>query len=819
MCSTAGPLRRAGISLASVLVVVVVAASEAQVSTGGFITGKAGQAWEQWQAALQAVLERNADQAERVFGQLLAEEPSPLRVALLADYTVNRTASGGALLMFEQDMEADALGPNGQEIAARLTAGREQMNEADDGWYFCQIGRFDVAEANFRALLAASPDPVALLEFADRAPKRREMLVQLMDNAVVGDSARALLKLLERGEAEVKADPLRIKENVERLGGPPRGFENAREALRDSGEYAVPYLLQALRDPTQKPLLRPILRCLPEVDRPGLNPLVMALRMKDDTTKRYVIEALTKIGYAQAVPYLLQLAEDRDTPGEIKQSATAALDALQAHGGAGPSGLTASAAFFQLAEDYHTDKPSLAADVRLDTANIWYWREEALQNTEVPTTVFNEIMCMRCCEEALRLDPNHKGALALWLAANLRREAQLPAGQVDSTRPAKYPPAAYFAQCAGPEYCLLALARAIDRNEPAVALGAIEALRQTAGPASLVADSCGRLPLAEALSCPDRMVRIQAALTLGLGRPTQPFSNHQNLMPVLSEALMLERGARHALVIDPDAASGNVVAAALRGQGYEVLTAAALFPGLTKVREQVPGLDVICIASDIRDPGLNDGLAALRGEFRFAAIPVVLVAKTGDVGAVRELVKADARLAELPQNPTAADVSRAIATVSKAIGATTITPEIGRGLAREATEVLRLLALTNNPLFDISAAETALLTAFGTADAELRLAVAEVLGYLGSSKTQEAIAAVALSTKEPEDLRVKMFTALAEAAKRRGNLLGAAALQQVVTNAESDANMTIREAASRTLGALNVPGAPASQIIRNQYGG
>jgi tetratricopeptide (TPR) repeat protein len=802
-----------------VLILSALTASDAQVSTGGFITGQAGQAWEKWQAALQAVLERNADQSENAFGQLLAEEPSPLRIALLADYTVNRTASGGALLMFEQDMEAGALGPSGKQIADRLAAGREQMNEADDGWYFCQIGRFDVADANFRALLAANPEPAALLEFSDRAPKRREILVQLLDNAVVGDSARAILKLLERGEAEVKADPLRIKENIERLGRTPRGFENAREALRDSGEYAVPYLLQALGDPTQKALLRPILKCLPEVDRPGLNPLVMALRMNDETTKRYVIDALAKIGYAQAVPYLLQLAESRDTPGEIKQSATAALDALQAHGVAVAPGLTASEAFFQLAEDYHADKPSLAADVRLDLANVWYWREEALQNIEVPTAVFNEIMCMRCCEAALRLDPNHKGALALWLAANFRREAQLPAGQVDATRPAKYPPAAYFAQCAGPEYCLLALTRAIDRNEPAVALGAIEALRQTAGPASLMADSCGRLPLAEALSFPDRMVRIQAALTLGLGRPTQPFSNHQNLMPVLSEALMLERGARHALVIDPDASSSNVVAAALRGQGYEVLTDAALFPGLTKVREQVPGLDVICIASDIRDPGLTDGLAALRGEFRFAALPVVLVAKTGDVGEVRELAKADSRLAELPQNPTATDVSRAIATVSKAVGATTITPEIGRGLAREATEVLRLLALTTNPLFDISAAETALLAAFGTTDVELRLAVAEVLGYLGSSKAQEAIAAVALSAKDPEDLRVQMFTALAEAAKRRGNLLAADTLKQVISIAESDANMTIREAASRTLGALNVPGAPASQIIRNQYRG
>ena len=60
---------------------------------------------------------------------------------------------------------------------------------------------------------------------------------------------------------------------------------------------------------------------------------------------------------------------------------------------------------------------------------------------------------------------------------------------------------------------------------------------------------------------------------------------------------------------------------------------------------------------------------------------------------------------------------------------------------------------------------------------------------------------------------------LAEAAKRRGDLLSPELVKQIVTIAEGDENMTIREAASCTLGALNVPGEPASAIIRNQYRG
>ena len=68
-------------------------------------------------------------------------------------------------------------------------------------------------------------------------------------------------------------------------------------------------------------------------------------------------------------------------------------------------------------------------------------------------------------------------------------------------------------------------------------------------------------------------------------------------------------------------------------------------------------------------------------------------------------------------------------------------------------------------------------------------------------------------------MRVTMFTALAEAAKHRGNHLPDDLVQQLITVAESDENMVIRTAASQTLGALNLPGNPASVIIRNQYDG
>lgn len=793
----------------------------AQEALQGFTTGAAAQAWEQFNAGLQGVINRDADAAEAAFAALMEMDPSPLRVALLAEHAVQKTSAGGAVLLFEEDHKSDALGESGTKVADLLATGKEQMNQADDGFYFCQLGRFDVADANFKALLEAEPDPVAVLEFVERVPRRKDILIQAMLNPTLGESALAMLKLLDQGERAVLADPTRIRENVRRLGGPPRGFENAVDALKNSGEYAVPFLLEFLRTDKEQTLLRPILKSLPLLDRPGLNPLVMALRVEDETTKRYVIETLGKVGYHQAVPYLLQVLQGAGLAAETRSLAENAIAMIRSKQ---PSAVNDAAwtdpalAFLALAEGYYADLPSLRADPRLDTANVWYWREDMLQNVVVPRVIFNEIMTLRCCEEALKLQPDLKPALALWLAADFRREAQLAEGEADNTRPDNYPTAVYFAQSAGAEYCLMTLGRALDDADPAVALGAIEALRHTAGPAAIIAHDTARLPLAEALTFSDRMVRVQAGLTLAAANPQQAFPNSQNLMPALAEALALHAGGKAALVVAPDTELANKAAATLRNMGYEVTVADNVAGGLREARTGLPGLDAIVLASDVQPP-LPEALAAIRSELFAAAAPVVIMTQPGQAEQVRDLVRSDHRLGEFGGEPTAGRLAKAIALTSKAVGMQPVTAEVGQALATQAAQALRQLGATNNTVFDLASVEPALLNALSTQDTELRLLLLDVLGYIGSAKAQEAIAEIALKADEPEETRVRVWTALAEAAKRRGNQLGASTIEKIVKAAESEPNLTLRTAASRALGALNLPGTPASAIIRNQYRG
>lgn len=811
-------LRCAG-AVAAAWLLLLPLTSVAQIIPEDFPTGAAAQAWSKWQPAMQAILERNNEQAEALFAELLAMDPSAFRIALLADRTVNRTALGGAVLLFGQDAEAGALGESGARVAELLETGREQMNQANDGWYFSLIGRFDIGQANFAALLESDPDPVALLEFTDREPRRRDILLQLSDNPVVGESARRLLRLLDVGEERIKADPTRIRTHIERLAGPPRGFQNAVAYLQQAGEYAVPFMIQYLRDPATREYTQPILRALPMLGRPALNPLVIAGRMDDQVVRRYVVESLGEIGYPQAVPYLLRILANENVAQEIVEAVQKALAAIRQRGFEAPRDQSPAQAFFELAEDYYADQPSLAADPRLDTASVWYWRDQLLQNIFVPTPIFNEIMTMRCCEEALLLDPQHQAAQALWVAANFRREAQLPEGAEDTTRPPNYPPALYFAQTSGPAVCLRTLARALADGDPAVALGAIEALRATAGPATLIADNAEDMPLAQALSFPDRMVRIRAALTLGAAQPQQRFHNYQNLMPVLSEAVMLFGGARTALVIDPDEAAANALAALLREDGFDVISDTGFTSGLQKARETSPSLDVVVLGSDLRDVPLPNAVQQLRDEFRFGSTPMLIVAKPGTRDMVANLVSGDHRLAQVQPNDPPDAVRAALERISRSVGVMAITPERGTALSQEAVDVLLGLADSRSQLFNIAAAETALIAALGSENEQLRITAAKVLGYIPSRAAQEAIAAIALAEAEPKEMRITMFGALADAAKRSGNQLGEETIAALLALAQNAEDLEIRTAASETVGALNLPTDIGSEIIRNQYGG
>src|SRR5690606_18363398 len=98
---------------------------------------------------------------------------------------------------------------------------------------------------------------------------------------------------------------------------------------------------------------------------------------------------------------------------------------------------------------------------------------------------------------------------------------------------------------------------------------------------------------------------------------------------------------------DPEQASANALAATLSETGWQAVTDASLFNGLQKVRNETAGVDLILLASDLADPSIEQGVQQIRGEFRFAATPLLIITKPGDADRVRAIVRDDPGMAQV----------------------------------------------------------------------------------------------------------------------------------------------------------------------------
>jgi len=813
MCAPARFLHRAAIVGFALIAAQICLAQ----GLSGPMVGQDEQAWQTWTQAIEAINKEKYQEADRLLAELVAKNLSPLRLALMAD----RTGTSSLAQAIKDNRLAEAA----NSLLQAIEAGRRQRALAEDGWHYAAIGRFDLAKAHFEALAKESPDPVALLELAGYNPNRQAILLQLIDRKDIGPAARTMLNLLQEGEFLLRTNPEQIIRNIQKLGGTAREKMTALPKLKRSGEWAIPFMLDVLLDPQQKRLHAHVVAALSQIGKPAVTPLAISLAMKNETVKVFVIRALGKIGYPHAVPYLQRLIEDEKTPKQVQAEAVQAIRAIEQISG---KTFNASAAelFHNLAEAYYQDRGSLMAEPDAPVANVWYWRDGHLTSTQVPPVIFNELMALRCCEAALKLDSDRPETVALWLAANFKREAQLgvadveseaadPATAKDPTKPANYPRAIYFARAAGAQYNHMVLARGLKEGEPAVILGALAALRETAGAASLIGSEDYKQPLVQALTFPNLMVRIKAALVLGNALPDKKFAGCQNVVPALSEALA-QTGSQHAIVIERDEATRNRVVGILRNGGFLVVAGEHFYAVLEEARKRVPSVDLIVLGSDMAEPVLGKALAELRKDYLFASAPTVILIKPADMAAVLRLTRLDERLGRVDVEAPAERLLLEYDRVRRRVGALPLNKQTALDLALEAAETLRLIAITRNRAYDFRAAQIALINALGHPAEPLRVTAAAVLAISELPEAQRSIAQLALDDQQPKPIRIAAFGSLADSAKAHGNLLTANLLEKVVAAATQAEDLEIRTAASQALGALNLPSNQASKIILEQ---
>jgi len=689
------------------------------------------------------------------------------------------------------------------------------------------LGKFARADAFAKSLLAKNPDPLDVLKWADEHTNSIKTLDLLLSKIEVSDSASQVMDLIREGELLMRRDPKRIKANIQKLGGEPQMEFNATNRLRDSGEYAVPWLVGALQDDTQSRLHSRIIRMLPKMGKSAVNPLVIALKMDDNETKQFLVKALGQIEYPQAIPYLLAVLENPTSSPELRGMVERAISNIISSSPSLPS-IAPGEAFLDLAKQYYADHGSVKADPRVDFANVWYWRDGRLQRTEVPREIFNEIMAMRSSEEALRLQPNLAEAVAIWLGANIRREAELSMdvesvepdeiGLVDLTKAEDFPRSAYFARAAGARYCHMVLDMAVRDRESAVALGAIAALRLIAGQTSLVGPGAAMEPLAQALNFPDQVVRIKAALALAHALPSTSFVGSDRVVPTLAEALS-QTGGQYCLVIEPNEANRNRVMDALRADQTIAIGEGDLYAALQRARQELPTVSAIVLSADSGNQDLSAIIDAIRANNLYAMTPIVLLTSDDQLGVAEMIVRDDKAAALVSAQASSEEIRDAWRRAARTVGQTSLMADEVLVLALDATSALRNIAMSHSPVYDANVAEGGLTRALAGDDESLQIAAASVLALLNSPAAQQSIAKVALDDRSTESLRVAAFDSLAASAKVNANLLTEPQISRLVEMSINDPNLIIRSAASQALGALNLPTNKVVPIIEKYYRG
>ena len=664
------------------------------------------------------------------------------------------------------------------------------------------IAKPEPAAAAANALLADSVDAVELaraVDSADLGKRMDEAFRRSRRMAGVSEAAGALEVKLESGRQQLARKIDRIEEAVRMLVGPMRGQAIARDRLMAAGEYAVPALLRQVAEGREPALEAASARMLVELRRQAALPLAMAVRSLDPSAQRKACGILGQLGYPVSIPFLLDVAQAKGVTPDVSEAALAAVAAL------GGTDEPAHAAYARAALTFLAADPSLAAFPSDPVQNAWRWTDSGgLASDRVSTAVYYDVMAMLLARRALELDPNDDRALAAFVAADLRREAKMAEGVVDPLFAGQGRSALFFATASGPSTMQAVLQIGMDLSDTGLVRSALAALRETSGSAALVGD--GSTSVVKALDYPDRRVQFEAAFTLASVSPVSAFSGSEQVVPLLAQAVR-GGGQTYAGIVSRGTEDAQRIAGSLRSMGLMPLTAAADAGEFGAIAARNAGCDLVVIAGNAAQVRMQ--LEAVRGQRLGAAIPVVVVAQPADKGSLDALA-ADGRTvvlgADISDDAFRAGIDQLM---QKAFGSRLGAADSSR-YVNDGVDALRRIGLASGGVYRLADAEAGLVDALRTQEAAVKVAVAELLAMIDSTRAQRAVIDAALAAEGDE--QAMLLAPVAQGARRFGSR---------ATSAQADAIRTLvrtslgarADAAAIAFGALSLPSSEAVDLI------
>jgi hypothetical protein len=715
-----------------------------------------------------------------------------------------------------------ALAQDGAEASAESTTARP-TNKAllEDFIHFVNTANYPLAQATGAEFVSRNvplADVVKLVEEVEveRFEKASQRALKFIENPQLQGTAAQLLRSFEDGKLAQARDPEVIARNIQNLLGGVRAKLIASEGLKRAGEYAMPQLLEAYLQTQNAELAIESQRVMIDMGRQAIVPLSAGLTQMVPAQQEKVARLLGLIPYKMSVPFLADVAENTQSPN-VREACNQALTRLNATPGNVPS------LYRELARGYYGEKSEVTNFPGEEHQLLWsYAPQTGLQMQALRTPVYHEAMAMQLLERAMTLEAASGGinpdSLALWVASNYSRENDTPEGYVNPAYPVEGAAmdgmkprrsAEYFGVAGGADVAQRVLALALSERDTPLARQAISAVERVAGSSTL--GTTGQSPLVAALQYPERRVQTEAALAIAAARPTAAFGGSERVVPTLASAVTASV-KRFAVVLAPDAERYQARRATLEKAGYTVLPQAQRLGELEAAMADLGTIELV-VATGLAADRTASLIEEVRGTPKTSATPILVLVPPLAYAEQQRRFESDRTVALRPEGLADTALTASVDDLTTAALGGPVTEGEAQGYATRALAALRDLAVSQNSVLKVTDASGVLADALKDASEMRLIELGEVLSLTGGERAQRALADKALATEG--DFRTILLTQVATNAKRFGNLLESAQIDQVLEIARTGSDREAT-AASALLGALNTPNTDMLGLVKGE---
>jgi CheY-like chemotaxis protein len=516
-------------------------------------------------------------------------------------------------------------------------------------------GRFDLAAAYLQAFLDANPSDQDLLELEKKHGttvfESLRNVPKWSDDPKTDKQARDNVEaLIKRARAVVEKqlrDPARVNKYIRNLGATFEERVYAEQELRRTGDFAVPFMVDTLRNPPDPEVATGILRAITKLDAPAVAGWIAALdgltpdqqfSVLSGITSRPDALNLTTAAQTDFTPFLWRVAAL--PPDASPAFRRLALDVLNRVYDGTADRRHPEAELVGIARTFQDHKARYQGakanpDGTPAQVPLWVWDAAAQKLTKlenVPAPQADEHFGLRYARWALEQKPTFEPAQRLILSLAAERAVE----RGNFAHLARTDPAVYRMLTDAPPGLLTDLLdQAMGQKRTALVLALTQALADRADKGA-VTPRPGPTPrpslLEQALNYPDP--RVQLAAADGLLRSTVPVppAVRGRVVEVLRRAAAADPGVPGgskgtALLADPNKQRADDTAVLLRSLGYEVEVFATGRDLLRRVAK-ASDFDLILVDRHVVFPELIDVVGHLRADANAARRPVLVVASS-----------------------------------------------------------------------------------------------------------------------------------------------------------------------------------------------